>query len=196
MRQRTWWLVVGMVAAVLSGAGTAEAVSGNADGTYTVTVTKIETSKDAGATYVTLFSGSQAINIAAANAGATAAGLVSGVALAPGTYTVIRTTMGATLSVKGYINISGSTYYTDGGSDSGAFTANGGVEDTPGGDYAISTFTIPAEFRTNTDTSVSITVREGGVGPTVSIAFDTSGVITNSGGLPSVGGPTVTVTSS
>lgn len=195
MRTRGWWWVVGIAAVVLGGAGDACAVSGNADGTYTVTVTKIEASKDAGTTYVTLFSGSQAINIAAANAGATAASLVSGTALAPGTYTVIRTTMGATLSVKGYINISGSTWYTDGGADTGAFSSNAG-NDTPGGDYAISTFTIPAEFRTNTDTSVSITVRGGGVGPTANIAFDTSNVITNSGGLPSVGGPTVTVTSS
>ncbi|OGX40613.1 MAG: hypothetical protein A3C53_06460 [Omnitrophica WOR_2 bacterium RIFCSPHIGHO2_02_FULL_68_15] len=184
------------VAALLSGAAAAEAASGDADGTYTVTVTKIEASKDAGVTYVTLFSGSQAINIASATAGATAASLVSGAALAPGTYTAIRTTMGATLSVKGYVNIGGSTYYTDGGSDSGAFTANAGVIDTPGGDYAISTFTIPENFRTNTDTSVSITVQASGTGPTCNIAFDTSSVITNSGGLPSVGGPTVTTTSS
>lgn len=195
MQRRDWWLAVGMAVVVLSGAGDACAVSGDAAGTYTVTVTKIEASKDAGATYVTLFSGSQAINIAAANAGATAASLVSGVALAPGTYTVIRTTLGATLSVKGYINISGSTWYTDGGADTGAFSSNAG-NDTPGSDYVISTFTIPAEFRTNTDTSVSITVREGGAGPTTNIAFDTSNVITNNGGSPSVGGPTVTVTSS
>lgn len=181
--------------ALLAPVGAAEAASGDADGTYTVTVTKIEVSKDAGATYTTVFSGSQAINIAAANAGATAAGLVSGAALAPGTYTRVRTTIGDTLSLKGYINISGSTYYTDGGSDSGAFTANGGVTDTPGSDYAISTFTIPADFRTNTNTSVSIAVKDGGAS-TCSITFDTSGVITNSGGLPSVGGPTITVTSS
>ncbi len=195
MQGRNWWVAVGLAAAVLSGGGIAEAASGDAAGTYTVTITKIEASKDAGTTYVTLFSGSQAINIAAANAGATAAGLVSGAALAPGTYTVIRTTLGATLSVKGYVNISGSTWYTDGGADSGAFTANAG-NDTPGSDYAISTFTIPENFRTNTDTSVSITVREGGAGSTCNIAFNTSNVITNSGGNPSVGGPTVTVTSS
>jgi hypothetical protein len=59
----------------------AQAASGDADGTYTVTITKLELSTD-GTTFVTVFEGSQAINIASANAGAVAAGLVSGVTLA------------------------------------------------------------------------------------------------------------------
>ena len=196
MRGWQWWpMVIVMVVVIGRGAGTAEAASGNADGTYTVTVTKIEMSKDAGATYVTVFSGSQAINIASASAGATAASLVSGVALAPGTYTHVRVTIGATMTAKGYVNISGSTWYTDGGTDSGAFSSNAG-NDTPGADYAISTFTIPEANRTTTDTSLSMTVRAGGAGPTCGVSFDTSGVIINNGGSPSLGAPTVTMSSS
>lgn len=196
MAGRAWWW--SLVAACLVGtaAGAADAASGDADGTYTVTVTKIEMSKDAGTTYTTVFSGSQAINIASASAGATAAALVSGVALAPGTYTHVRVTNGATLSVKGYVNISGSTWYTDGGTDSGAFSQNSGVSDTPGSDYAVSTFTIPEANRTNTDTGLSIAVTAGGAAKTCNVSFDTSGVVLNSGGQPSLGPPTVTMSSS
>ncbi len=175
--------------------GAADAASGNADGTYAVTVTKVEVSKDGGSTYTTIFSGSQSINIAAANAGATAASLANGAALAPGTYTLVRTTIGATMTAKGYLNISGSTWFTNGGSDSNAFSVNGGVLNTPGSTYAISTFTIPAASRTSTDSSLSITVKADGTSPTVNIAFDTSGVITNSGGTPTIGAPTITTTS-
>ncbi len=178
------------------GVGGAEAASGDADGTYTVTVTKIEMSRDGGTTFATVFSGSTEINIASVTAGATAAGLVSGAALAPGTYTVVRTTIGSTLQIRGYLNIAGSTWYTNGGTDGGAFTVNAGVINTPGAGYAISIFTIPAANRTSSQTGLSMVVTSGGAASTARIAFDTSGVITNSGGAPTIGAPGVTITSS
>ena len=174
----------------------AQAASGDADGTYTVTVTKVEISKDNGSTYTTLFDGSQAINIASASAGAVAASLATGVALAPGTYTTVRTTIGSTMQIKGYLNISGSTWYTNGGTDSNGFSVNAGVTNTPGSSYAIAIFTIPAANRTSTQSGFSIAVTTGGSASTTRIAFDTSGVITNSGGTPTIGPPSVTITSS
>ena len=184
-----------LVAWLASGLGLAEAASGDADGTYTVTVTKVEVSTNSGSTYTAVFSGSQAINIASATAGATAAGLVSGATLPPGTYNAVRATIGATLQLKGYLNISGSTWFTNGGADSNGFSVNAGVINTPGSTYAISTFTIPAANRTNTTSGMSMTVTESGAGPTCSIAFDTSGVITNNSGTPTIGAPTITITS-
>lgn len=196
--KRRWAVLIGVVwcSAALVGTGTAEAASGDADGTYAVTVTTVEVSKDGGTTYTTMFSGSQAINIASASAGATAASLVSGAALTPGTYTIVRVTIGSTMTVKGYLNISGSTWYTSGGTDSGAFGVNAGVTSTPGSDYAISTFTIPSANRVNTTSGLSITVAADGSAPTVNVTFDTSGVISNSSGTPTLGAPTVTMTSS
>ena len=197
MRCHFAWALVGWsLLGLVVGVGGAEAASGDADGTYTVTVTKIEMSRDGGATFSTVFSGSTAINIASVTAGATAAGLVSGVALAPGTYTVVRTTIGSTLQIKGYLNISGSTWYTNGGTDGSAFTVNAGVTNTPGATYATSSFTIPSANLTNSQTGLSIVVTSGGAGPTVRVAFNTSGVITNSGGTPTIGAPGVTITSS
>ena len=166
-----------------------EAASGNADGTYTVTVTMVEVSKDSGTTYMTVFSGSQSINIASVSAGAVAAGLVSGVTMDVGTYDRIRVTIGSTLQLKGYVNNGATTIFTDGST----FSTNGAAADAPGGTYAVSSFAIPAGSRTST-TTVSIPVQPGGA-PTVSVAFDTSGVLTQSGGTPSVGAPTVTITS-
>ncbi len=176
--------------------GRAEAASGDADGTYTVTVTQVEVSRDGGSTYTTVFSGSQAINIAAVNAGAVAAGLVSGATMQAGTYDSVRVTIGSTLSMKGYVNNTGAgtTLYTDGGADADAFTGVAGLNNTTAGDYGVSTFTIPVVNRTQTTSGLSITI-DPGKAPTVSVTFNTSGVLTQSGGTPSVGPPSVTITS-
>ena len=179
----------GAVLCVMMRAGQAEAASGNADGTYTVTITKDEVSKDSGTTYATIFSGSQDINIASVNAGAVAAGLANGVTIDSGTYDRVRVTIGASLLVKGYVNNGATTIYTDGST----FSTNTGAADTPGGTYAISTFTIPADSRVNVNTT-SIDIQPG-KSPTVGVTFDTSGVITQTGGFPSIGAPTVTVSS-
>ncbi len=181
---------------LMCSAGRAEAASGDADGTYTVTVTQVEVSKDGGATYTTVFSGSQSINIAAVNAGAVAAGLVSGATMQAGTYDSVRVTIGSTLSMKGFVNNTGAgtTLYTDGGADADAFTGVAGLNNTTAGDYGISTFTIPAANRTNTTSGLSIAIEPGGA-PTVTVTFNTSGVLTQSGGVPSVGPPSVTISS-
>ncbi len=169
--------------------GQAEAASGSADGTYTVTITKVEVSKDGGTTYTTIFSGSQDINIASVNAGAVAAGLANGVTVESGTYDRVRVTIGATLQVKGYVNNGATTIYTDGTT----FSTNVGGANTPGGNYAVSTFTIPVASRVSVNTT-SIDIQPG-KSPTVDVTFDTSSVITQAGGVPSIGAPTVTVSS-
>lgn len=169
----------------------AEAASGDADGIYTVTIKKLEFRNATTGDFITVFEGSRAINIAAASAGATAASLLSGGGVPQGTYNQVRVTMDATLTVKGYVNNGATTIYTDGGTDTEAFTTNGAAANTPGADYATSTFTIPAAFRTATD-PVSFTI--GAVAPTVRVTFDTSGVVTQSGGIPSLGAPSVTIT--
>ncbi len=182
-------LAGGVAMGLLLGVELAHAASGNADGTYTVTITKVEVSKDSGTTYTTIFSGSQDINIASVDAGAIAAGLANGVTVDAGTYTRVRVTIGSALKVKGYVNNGATTLYTNGVT----FGVNLAAANTPGGDYAVSTFTIPANSLVNVNTT-SITVQPG-TSPLVDVAFDTSGVITQSGGTPSVGAPTVTVTS-
>lgn len=177
---------------ILLWAAGAEAASGDADGTYTVTITKIEVSPDNGSTYFTVFSGSTAINIASANAGAVAAGLVSGAGVPPGTYNLVRTTLGDSLLIKGYVNNGATTFYTN--NDADGFGLNGGAADTPGGDYATSTLTIPTANRTSTlTTNFTCT---GGATPKIKISFNTSGVLAISGGLPTINAPSVTVTTS
>ncbi len=183
------------VAAVFIGLGLAEAASGDADGTYTVTITKVEVSKNGGTTYTTIFSGSQDINIASVSAGAVAAGLASGAALDVGTYDTVRVTIGATLRAKGYVNNAGNTVYTNGGTDGSASSTKGGVLNTPGSDYAVSTYTIPPANRTNTTSGLSMTVQIG-KSPTVTVKFDTSGVLSVVGGGIVPGAPLVTITGS
>jgi hypothetical protein len=166
----------------------AKAVSEAADGTYTVTITKIELSKDSGATYTTVFEGSSAVNIAAVNAGAVAAGLVSGKALDPGAYNAIRVTLGSDLLVKGYINNGAGTDYTDGTT----FSNNSAANDTPGTDYAISTFTIPSNQLVQTDTSTFSMVLKEGSASTATVSFNTATVIIAG---PGVGPPSVAYSS-
>ena len=175
--------------------GGVEAASSDADGTYTVTITKVEASKDGGTTYATIFTGSQDINIASVSAGAVAAGLASGAVLDVGTYTIVRVTIGATLRAKGYVNNAGNTVYTNGGTDGSASSTNGGVLNTPGSDYAISTYTIPAANRTNTTSGLSIVVQVG-TSPTCTVKFDTSGVLSVVGGGIVPGAPSITITGS
>ncbi len=182
-----------MLALALLWAGPAWAASGDADGTYTVTVTKIEMSQDGGSTYFTVFEGSQTINIAAANAGAVAAGLVSGTGVPPGTYNQIRTTLGDTLSIKGYVNNGATTFYTN--NDADGFGLNLAAANTPGGDYTTSNIAIPPANRSST-LSVSLSVAGGASAKTVKITFDTSGTLVVNGGIPSLNAPAISVTTS
>lgn len=171
-------------------AGQAWAASGDADGTYTVTITRIEISQDGGATYFPIFSGSQAVNIASANAGAVAAGLVSGEGVPHGTYNTLRVTLAETLQMKGFVNNGGTTFYTN--NDADGFGLNAGAADTPGADYATSSFTIPANNRVQLF-SVTFTCQGGGVASRVRVSFNAGGVLSISGGLPTVGAPAVSV---
>ena len=177
------------------GARGVEAASGDADGTYTVTITKVEASKDGGTTYTTIFSGSQDINIASVNASTVAAGLASGAVLDVGTYDTIRVTIGSTLRAKGFVNNAGNTVYTNGGTDGSASSTNGGVSNAPGADYAVSTYTIPAANRTNITSGLSLVVQIG-KSPTCTVKFDTSGVLSVVGGGVVPGAPSVTITGS
>jgi hypothetical protein len=191
-----WAVLVGVVICPHRAA----AASGDADGTYTVTVTKVEMSKDGGTTYTTVFQGSQAINIASANAGAVAASLVSGVTLEPGVYNTVRTTLDGTMQFRGYVNNDNGTdtLYTDGGTETGSGEStsnNAGALNTPGSGYAASTYTIPVANRVGTDTGLSLVV-EAGRSMVVDIAFDTAGTASES--APNViipGAPTITITS-
>ena len=199
MRFTAWragWVVVGLVSWLLGVATWAEAASGAADGTYTVTMTLIEVSKDAGATYTTLFSGSQAVNIASASASATVAGLASGVALEPGTYDTVRVTLNSTLLLKGYVNFGATTIYTNNDADGFDNNSGGGADRTDNGPtaYAVSTFTISAADRTQTFTGLSLPVSPGS-SRTCIVNFNTAGVLTQSGGTPSVGAPSVSISS-
>ena len=195
---RALTLVMGWAAALglCCGVGRAEAASGDAAGTYTVTITKVEVSKDSGTTYTTIFEGSQAINIAAANAGAVAAGLANGVTLEAGVYDRVRVTLAATMQVKGFVNSGANTLYTDGDTEDGmgASTSSNPGTSSPGASYAASTYTIPEPSRTNIKTA-SITV-EASKPTIVDIAFDTSGTLseTNPNAI-SPSAPTVTITS-
>lgn len=179
------WGLVGITSPV-------EAATGDADGIYTVTMLKVEVSKNSGSTYTAIFNGSSNVNIAAAGAGSRVAGLASGAALEPGTYDRVRVTLGANLLLKGFVNDGTTTFYTN--NDSDGFGLNLNAANTPGTDYATSTFTIPSGSRLQTFTT-SITMSEGGVSPTIRISFDTSGVLTVSGNTPAVGAPTVSITS-
>ena len=171
--------------------GTVSAGSTDADGTYTVTVTLVEASQDGGATYTTLFSGSQAINIAAVNAGALAAGLVSGVDIPVGTYNRIRVTIGATLLAKGYVNSGGSTFYTNGGSNGSGTSSVAGNDNTTSSTYAASTYAIPSGDRVSTFT-VSILVKQG-TAATTRVNFNTAGVFSLNGTVVVPGAPSVSI---
>lgn len=166
--------------------------SGDADGIYTVDITKIEISSDSGSNYTTIYSGSSQVNIASASAGATVAGLASGVPMPPATYNAVRSTVGSSLLFKGYVTSGGTTYYTDGGTDGGAFSGVAGS--SPGSDYATSTFTIDAGSRTQTETGLSIVCSKG-VTPTVTVEFDTSSVLSVSGTDVTLSPPVVDIAS-
>ena len=172
----------------------AAAATGDGGGqVYKVTITTIEISDDGGSTFTTIFSGSQEIDVAAVDAGAIAAGLVSGVDLADGTYNAIRATVADTIQVKGYVNISGTTHYTDGGTDAAAFSQAAGNDNPPSDStFAESTFGLGGP-QSQTTTGLSI-VMSPETSPVVTVAFNTADVVFNDGGNPSVRAPTVTIT--
>ena len=194
-----WWWHWGVGAlAWLAALPGAEAGTTDADGTYTVTITRIELSKDSGATYTTVFSGSQAVNIASASAGATVAGLASGVELDPGSYDRSRVTLDATLLVRGYVNSGSTTFYTDGGTETGLGESTSqiaGLNNTTAADYAISTYTIPVTDRTQIVTFTTPVAVTKDNPKTVIVTFNTAGVLSLNGTVVVPGAPSVSVSS-
>lgn len=184
-----WWVI--LFVACWSEPGFA--ASTDADGTYTVTVTKVEASLDGGTTYTTLFSGSQLINIASVTAGATAAGLVNGVDFPVGTCNRVRVTIGDTLLAKGWVNSGGSTFYTSGGVN-GTSTIAGNDNTGAVSNYTASTYTIPEANRVSVKT-VSIPIVKG-TATSIQVKFDTSGVLSYNGVVVIPGEPLVTIGSS
>ncbi len=182
-----------LLSGILSEIKEAQAATGDAAGIFTVTVTQVETSKDGGSTYTTLFSGSKSINIASADAGAVAGSLASGATLSAGTYDRMRVTIGSTLQIKGFVNNGATTFYTN--NDADGFDLNPNAANTPGADYTTSTLTIPAANRVDIQT-VSIVVPAEGSAPTVRVNFDTTGVLSVSNNQPRLNAPVVTVTQS
>jgi hypothetical protein len=196
--RRQGWVAGGLALGLLAAWPGVEAGTTDADGTYTVTITQIEISKDAGANYATLFSGSQAVNIASENAGATVAGMASGVELDAGSYDRARVTLDATLLAKGYVNSGGSTFYTDGGTETGAGESTSqiaGLNNTTAADYAVSTYTIPVADRTQVVTFTSpVTVNKDNP-RTVIVTFNTAGVLSLNVVVVVPGAPSVSVSS-
>lgn len=170
-------------------AGPAQAASGAAEA-YGVTITKIELSKDKGASYVTRFEGYADVNLAAPGVGVPIAALGAETPLPKGTYTRVRVTLGPTLYLKGYVNHGETTLFTNGGADGAGYEANLAGANTPGASYAVSTFTIP-EARRTFEQAVRILV--GAVPPIITVTFDLTGVLTQTGGVPTVGAPAVTI---
>lgn len=188
--------LMGSIVGITSGVPVSFAASGDADGTFTIDMTKIEISSDSGATYTTIFEGNTSVNIASGSAGAAIASLIQDVTLKNGLYDCVRATIGSTLLFKGYVNDPDAvtTIYTDGDSDDDAFTGIAGL-DGPGGDYAVSAFTIDAAQRIQVTCSLSIEIAGGASPPTVVVNIDANGVLTQSGGVPSIGNPNVVCSS-
>jgi len=118
------------------------------------------------------------------------------VTLKNGLYDCVRATVGGTLLFQGYVNNPGAvtTIYTDGDSDDDAFTGTAGL-DSPGGDYAVSTFAIDADQRTQVTCGLNIKIAGGESPPTVVVNIDANAVLTQSGGTPSLGSPNIVCSS-
>ena len=186
-----WLCLIWGVGLLLGLPRVAAAATGDGGGqVYKVTITRIEISADGGANYTTIFSGSQEIDIAAVGAGAVAGGLVSGVDLPDGTYNTIRATVADSIKVKGYVNIAGTTHYTNGTT----FGQEAGNDSPPtDGTFVESTFDLGApQTATNTGLTIVMTPETSSV---VTVAFNTAGVVADDGGGdPTVTAPTVTIT--
>lgn len=80
------------------------------DGTYTVTMKKIEISED-GSTWVTLGEQTQSFNIASGSAGASIGSYISNSSVPVGTYNYLRITQSRTITIKGRSGDQNGNYY-------------------------------------------------------------------------------------
>ncbi|OGX39692.1 MAG: hypothetical protein A3C53_05580 [Omnitrophica WOR_2 bacterium RIFCSPHIGHO2_02_FULL_68_15] len=155
---------------------------------YGVTITRIELSKDGGASYVTRFEGYADVNLAAPGVGAPIADLGKDTPLPKGTYNRLRVTLGPTLYLKGYVNHGGATLFTNGGADLVGYETNAAAANAPGATYAVSSVTIPNTARTFEQ---AIDIHVGSTMPALHLAFDLTGLITQTAGVPAVSAPAV-----
>lgn len=156
---------------------------------YLTTVTKVEISSD-GTNFTTLFEGtSSSMDIASISVGQSPGNFVSGLAVPDGTYTHVRVTPGATMTIRGN---DGSGNYT---LASGA--PNGGCTRTTNSALkAECTVTIsPAPSADTHDfSSTPITVTGGIPNRKIRVSFDVSAAIQNIAGELWPAAPTVTQT--
>ena len=188
---RTGLLSFLMMAAFTCFSSQSQAASGDPDGVYGVIITKIELSKDSGKSYLTCFEGYSDVNLIAASAGRSITRLIFSAPLAQGVYNRTRVTLGQKLYLQGYVNDGNTTIFTNGDNEGKGYELNAASADTPGSTYSVSAFTIPEDQRSY---EYMINISVGAKPPALHAAFDLSGVITQAGGIPSVGIPSVTVT--
>ncbi len=128
------------------------------DGTYTVTMKKVEISQD-NSTWVTLAEGEKSFNIASKAVGETIDSYISNVAVPAGTYNYLRITQSRTITIQGQGSNGGTTYYTttQNGKDPGG-TFYKAITDAEciGGDCVVSGEYEAVPFQVPADASSSI----------------------------------------
>lgn len=172
---------------------------------YEITFNKLELKKTDG-TYLELFSGSKAVNIASASTGEAIADLLSGAKVPDGEYTHVRATIADSFTINACQDLSAGTNCTTattsaagGGPATGSETA-AGPSATPADDV----ITASGAANLQQETALSISVVDGvcSVRKGLSISFDLTGVLTytanacNSGTANCIhlsGAPTITI---
>jgi len=159
--------------------------------TYTITITKMELYN--GTEYITVFSGSStAINIAAADSGASAGNFLSGLSVPDGTYTKVRTTVSPSITLSGSDASGGTTYYTTAATASSG--GNTGCVSTTTAANEASCAAVVATTPSDTTTfSTPVTMLNGNASHKIRVNFDTSSSLTYSGGALFLDAPTVSV---
>jgi hypothetical protein len=125
------------------------------NGTYTVTIKKIEISKD-GTNWVTLGEKTQSFNIASQSIGATIGSYISNTSIPIGTYNYLKITQSRTITIKGRSDdqdpTAGVLYYytsTQNGTFNGFYKAGSTTSawdnNNPPSDYEAVAFQVPAD---------------------------------------------------
>ena len=109
---------------------------------YVVTLKSCDISKDAGTTWISLWTTDKTLNIASIATPGKAGDFAANVPLVPGTYNRIRCTVSKTMQIRGTVSFGGSTYYTkNAATDSTTAPAEISTVDIPVGDVT-GTYTI------------------------------------------------------
>ncbi|NCO74356.1 MAG: hypothetical protein COW11_06535 [Candidatus Omnitrophica bacterium CG12_big_fil_rev_8_21_14_0_65_43_15] len=137
-------IFLGMAGFVYANPGDSNNFYGNADGTYIVTISKIEISQD-NSTWITLGEGAQQFNIASLTAGTDFSNYVSNTSITAGAYKYVRVTVSRAIQIKGSGTNSGHVYYTTAATvsvDGGSLGVASAADDNT--NYAIATIVIPS----------------------------------------------------